>query len=60
MAAYPSPQPIFDTLENFSREDISHFPHDYSKKDYQAAVEFLRQYDGNKATLNLTDVKLKD
>jgi site-specific recombinase XerD len=47
---YPIPQPIFDNLENFSHENISNLPHSYSKKDYQATVEFLRQYDGNKAT----------
>lgn len=50
----PTPVPIFDTLENLaSRQlpaDLSAKP--WAQKDYTAALDFLKQYNGSQSTFN--------
>lgn len=54
MSKYPFPTPIFDTLENLA--DTLKQPLQttlsFAKKDLELSYEFLKQYDGNKATFN--------
>lgn len=54
MAQFPTPIPIFDTLENLlnALDQKLNTPIMSAKKDLEVAYEFLKQYDGNKSTFN--------
>lgn len=47
----PIPKPLLDTLEKFSGETKENFAaSDFAKRDPPISIDFLKQYDGNKAT----------
>lgn len=50
MAKYPSPCPLFDTLEKISESVLKESFPDFIKNDFNLAMEFLQQYSTNKAT----------
>ena|ERR1700730_18601698 len=50
MAKYPTPQPLFDTLENTLSDIPAKISLPHATTDYQSAFEFLSQYSGNQAT----------
>lgn len=52
MAKYPIPSPVFDTLEHIDDERSPIGGPKYTARDYKLALEFLKQYNGNKATFN--------
>jgi site-specific recombinase XerD len=45
---YPTPIPIFDTLENLTEQKPPALP--YASKDFMPVVDFLKQYNGSIAT----------
>lgn len=53
MAKYPTPLPVFDTLENLVEQTPpTHIKRVFIKKDFALAKDFLQQYNGNVATYN--------
>ncbi|MBP9777707.1 MAG: site-specific integrase [Rickettsiaceae bacterium] len=51
---YPLPSPIFDTLNNVLENSyvLSDIKLPFANNDLKIALEFLKQYDGNKSTFN--------
>ncbi len=51
--AYPTPQPLFDTIEEIGAQilvsSVKPLPR-FAKKDFTCAKDFLIQYSGNAAT----------
>ena len=45
---YPIPVPIFDTIENITKQKSPALP--YASKDFKLVVDFLKQYNGSIAT----------
>jgi len=51
MSKNPLPSPIIDNLEHVKQDTHEHHKiPSFASNDYPAVIEFLRQYDGNKAT----------
>ena len=50
MSSYPTPKPLFDTLENTQSDIPAEISLPYAITDYPAIFEFLKQYSGNQAT----------
>jgi site-specific recombinase XerD len=50
MTKHPTPQPLFDTLENTLSDIPAEISPPHASRDYQSAFGFLNQYNGNKAT----------
>ncbi len=46
---YPTPSPIFDTLENIAKQKRPPALR-YAGRDFEKAIEFLKQYNGSQAT----------
>jgi site-specific recombinase XerD len=51
MSKKPLPSPLIDSLEHIKQDSFDHTKRpSFALNDYSAAIEYLKQYDGNKAT----------